>query len=698
MPIISTIGRRSFKTRALVFTIYALLLVGAVSMVYPFLLMVAGSSKSNADVSESRLIPRFLVDDEALWIKHLEGLFNESLVMMRQVHNSDAPRFYHIDRKNLEKKVDVAAADLRQATQRLLEARARKSLEAVKAAERSVKRAERALRQARWALRRRLGVPTRVNQAMVDAWRAFLQANPQPHYAYTIGYISAIRSRGVIPRAMRQLKNELIERFDGDLDRLNRQFGTQFRTWSLVNLDAEDYLLRRSNPSGEPFALVLRDFKARQPIESRYYFTPDGAYKELLLKTRYSRRIEQYNREHGTNYKSYDEVHLDRRVPTGASRTAKEREDWLTFVRKDLNVLWIRADDAAAPDYRRFLEAKYLDIATLNQAYGTKYDSFGSVPFTRMPPDEGRARSDWIAFLEGWKDPDTGKRYILADEHLRVHSTEFLFRDYLEQRYGTLDKLNAELGTSYTRWIDIAPPQIDMHYLAFEQSKRALRWEFLVRNYITVWDYMVLHGRGVLNTAIYCILAVACALLVNPLAAYALSRYKPPSAYKILLFLMLTMAFPPMVTAIPTFLMLRQFNMLNTFWALILPGMANGYSIFLLKGFFDSLPHELYESAELDGAGEFRIFWRITMSLSKPILAVIALGAFNAAYANFMFALLICQDEKMWTLMVWLFQLRQEAGQGVIFASLLIAAIPTFMIFAFCQKIIMRGIVVPVEK
>ena len=121
-------------------------------------------------------------------------------------------------------------------------------------------------------------------------------------------------------------------------------------------------------------------------------------------------------------------------------------------------------------------------------------------------------------------------------------------------------------------------------------------------------------------------------------------------------------------------------------------------SIFLLKGFFDSLPDELYESAELDGAGEFRMFWQITMSLSKPILAVIALGAFNMAYANFMFALLICQDEKMWTLMVWLFQLRERSGQGVIFASLLIAAIPTFLVFVFCQKIIMRGIVVPVEK
>jgi multiple sugar transport system permease protein len=161
---------------------------------------------------------------------------------------------------------------------------------------------------------------------------------------------------------------------------------------------------------------------------------------------------------------------------------------------------------------------------------------------------------------------------------------------------------------------------------------------------------------------------------------------------------MLTMAFPPMVTQIPVFLMLRRFNLLNTFAALVLPGLANGYAIFLLKGFFDSLPRELYESAEIDGASEWTMFWCITMNLSKPILSVIALQAFTVAYSNFMFALLICQDEKMWTLMVWLYELQQRSGQAVVYASLIIAAIPTFIIFALCQKIIIRGIVVPVEK
>ena len=209
---------------------------------------------------------------------------------------------------------------------------------------------------------------------------------------------------------------------------------------------------------------------------------------------------------------------------------------------------------------------------------------------------------------------------------------------------------------------------------------------------------LFLNGNAALNTVIYCFLAVLIQLLVNPLCAYGLSRYKPATTYKILLFLMLPMAFPAMVLGIPQFLLIKKLGLLNTFAALILPGMANGYSIFLLKGFFDSLPKELFESASIDGASEWCIFWNIAMTLSKPILSVIALGAFTAAYANFMMAFLLCQDKSMWTMMVYLYQLQQTASQAVGFAALIIAAIPTLLVFIFCQNIIIKGIVVPSEK
>ncbi|MCD8480638.1 MAG: hypothetical protein LRZ88_10795 [Candidatus Cloacimonetes bacterium] len=110
------------------------------------------------------------------------------------------------------------------------------------------------------------------------------------------------------------------------------------------------------------------------------------------------------------------------------------------------------------------------------------------------------------------------------------------------------------------------------------------------------------------------------------------------------------------------------------------------------------MPSEIFESARIDGAGEFRLFWQFTLFLSKPILAVIALGAFNAAYRNFLFAFIVCQDRSMWTLMVHIYELMQRASPGVGYAALVIAAVPTLGIFIFFQNIIIKGIVIPMEK
>lgn len=635
---ISTIGRRSTKVRALVFMIYGLLIAGAVTTVYPFLLMVAGSTKSAVDESEATLIPRFLFDDQVLWTKHVEGLTNESVGLISSTFN-------------------VQVEDFSQ-----------------------------------------LPLSSSTNEPFVDEWHAFLEQAQLPSEYYMIGYIHVPRgSRGVVPHGMRAFKAELSRRFGGDLSRLNQAMGTEFKDWRAFDVVPEVNLERYRKSEYTPLPMALREFKMRQGYGQRLYPSIDGFYRHYLI-SQYTRDVAAYNDAHGTQYESYFRIHLDRRLPAAATHNELQREDWQRFVRVVLNLAWMRADPESAPIYRAFLKAKYGKLERLNLQYGTDYTSYAKIPLIQELPRGGAALSDWDLFVQGWVDPETGQTHMLPIEMIRIHSTDFMFRDYLMQRHRTIEVLNATMKTLFYGWLDVVPPQRDAHQKIFEQNKASLRWEFLVRNYLTVIDYMMLHGRGVLNTVIYCSLAVLLALLVNPLAAYALSRYKPPSAYKILLLLMLTMAFPPMVTQIPVFLMLRELSLLNTFWALVLPGLASGYSIFLLKGFFDSLPGELYESAALDGAGEFRIFWQITMSLSKPVLAVIALGAFTSAYSNFMFALLICQDQQMWTLMVWLYQLQQRASMGVIYASLIVAAIPTFVIFILCQNIIMRGIVVPVER
>jgi len=637
MPIISRIGRKAPKVRLLVFAVYAVLIVGAVTMVYPFMVMLAGSTKTAVDVKDFAPIPTFWHDDAALYRKHIEGLFNESLDAMKIAYDADTPSF------------------------------------------------------------ERLEPPAAPNERLVAAWHAFLDGADLPHYTHALGYIEGKVSKS-IPMAEREFKAQLMDRFDGDVEAMNAAMGMEFPHWHAFLVVAEDYLSRRQRQLDLGFFRALREFKATQPRSLLYYFSAEGFYKTLFLKTQYSKKIDEYNRTHGTAYASYADVHLSRRLPEG---TDAERKDWQTFVRSTLNPLWIRADADARPLYQAFLEAKYGNITTLNRNYGTRYAAFENMPLVEEPPGEGIVLTDWEAFLGGWSDPDTGRLHILPAEMIRIHSVDFLFRDYLQETYGSIAAVNAALGTGAKDFIDIFPPQCDAHYLAFLDMRGDLKWEFTTRNYREVLAYLLFHGRGIVNTVIYCGGAVLLALIVNPLAAYAMSRYRIPTSYKILLLLMLTMAFPPMVTQIPVFLMLRELGLLNTFAALLLPGIANGYAIFLLKGFFDSLPRELYESASLDGASEWTMFWRITMSLSKPILAVIALQAFTLAYSNFMFALLICQDERMWTLMVWLYQLQQQGqdkGPGVIYASLVIAAVPTFLVFVFAQKVIMRGIVVPVEK
>lgn len=620
--------------RALHAGIYAVLLLGAATMVYPFLVMLSGSTKSAVDIKHNDLFPAFLHDDGVLYRKYVEGLFNESIDALNITYYSDYPAFD-----------DVVP-------------------------------------------------PRQVNERRVALWNRFLAEARLPAYAVAGGYMRAEFSR-TIPSGLRAFKAFLAARYGESIAEVNQALGMEFPGWNEFYVIPEGYYGRRRMPPEPELRSALWAFKARQPPGHRFAIAPEGFFKRLYLKNQYAGDIAEYNRAHGTDYPDYDAVHLSRRLPTG---TPRERRDWMVFVREILNLLWVRVDPAGAPAYRRFLEAKYGDIATFNRHYESDYNSFQEVPLIETPPFFGIALTDWNAVVNGWKDPETGTLHRIPAEALRVNSVEFLFRDFLSRQWASIEALNRHWGTEYGDFLDVLPPQREAHYQWYLENRDDLRWEFATRNYKTVFDYLIVHGRGIVNTAIYCGLSVLFALLVNPLAAYAMSRYKMASTYKVLLFLMLTMAFPPMVTQIPSFLLLRELRLLNTFAALVLPGIAQGYSIFLLKGFFDSLPRDLYESAQIDGASEWTMFWQITMSLSKPILAVIALQAFTLAYSNFMFALLICQDERMWTLMVWLYQLQQRSGQAVMYASLIIAAVPTLIIFLFCQNIIIRGIVVPVEK
>ena len=377
--------------------------------------------------------------------------------------------------------------------------------------------------------------------------------------------------------------------------------------------------------------------------------------------------------------------------------------------------------------YQTWLRTKFASIEDLNKAYIEENVAFQTV----QPPTEQLERatwkplaaqrySDWLEFKKTlpaeyripirttrlWQEylrttyknrlddvPDDQKGTATTFESIATKPTDLLYFKQLPERYrnGTAEELWA---TSHTGSMPIAASEKKFVSANAGEIKR----EFAGRNFRYVLDYILINGRAVLNTIIFCGLAILTQLVVNPLAAYALSRYPIKASGKILLFLLATMAFPAEVAMIPSFLLLKDLHLLNTFAALVLPGMASGYMIFLLKGFFDSLPTELFEAGQLDGAPETTLLARIAIPLTKPVLGYLALMAFMASYSTFMFAFLVAQDQKMWTLMVWVYQLQTTAPKAVVMAALALAALPTLLVFLFAQRVIMKGIVIPGDR
>ena len=289
------------------------------------------------------------------------------------------------------------------------------------------------------------------------------------------------------------------------------------------------------------------------------------------------------------------------------------------------------------------------------------------------------------------------KETAFPASYIKIQTSELKFREFAEKKYKNISDYNKVYTSSYKTFEEIRIPCELNDWFDLKENPGKIRMNFITRNYKEVSEYILLHGRAVINTAIFCFIIIFTTLTVNPMCAYALSRFSLSYSNKVLIFLLATMAFPAEVAMIPNFLMLKKLHMLNTYWALVLPGLASGYSIFILKGFFDSLPKEFYEAAQMDGAGEMKIFWDITLPLAKPILAYLALGAFVGAYTAFMFALLVCQDPSMWTIMVWLYEMQIWASPSLLMAALVVSAIPTLFIFGFAQRVIMRGVIIPVQ-
>ncbi|MEN6313144.1 MAG: carbohydrate ABC transporter permease [Clostridiaceae bacterium] len=185
---------------------------------------------------------------------------------------------------------------------------------------------------------------------------------------------------------------------------------------------------------------------------------------------------------------------------------------------------------------------------------------------------------------------------------------------------------------------------------------------------------------------------------ISSLAAYSLSKLKPKGHNYVLLFFVGTLMISEQTLLFPTYIMMYDFplihvNLINSFIAPVLAWSAWGWAIFLFKGFFDSVPNELMESARIDGANNLYIFGKIILPLSKPVFAVIILNTFMAVYNTFVVPLLLLPEENNWTLMVRIYAAQEgRATWNEVIIMLTFATIPVLIIYMFAQKYIVQGI------
>jgi len=212
-------------------------------------------------------------------------------------------------------------------------------------------------------------------------------------------------------------------------------------------------------------------------------------------------------------------------------------------------------------------------------------------------------------------------------------------------------------------------------------------------NYIEIFK-VVPYSRWFFNSTFIAATQTVLYLFVASLAGYTFSRLRFPGREAIFTLYLATLMVPGEVTLIPKFILMKELHLIDTFAAVILPGVFNAYGVFLLRQFFMTLPDSLEEAAILDGASYFRIYWNIILPLAGPALATLGLFSFMGAWNDFLWPLIVINSENMKPLSVGLasFHGLYETNWPYLMAASTVALIPIVIIFIVAQKYFVQGI------
>ncbi|MEK4425340.1 carbohydrate ABC transporter permease [Solibacillus sp. FSL K6-1523] len=202
------------------------------------------------------------------------------------------------------------------------------------------------------------------------------------------------------------------------------------------------------------------------------------------------------------------------------------------------------------------------------------------------------------------------------------------------------------------------------------------------------------------NSLVVALVSTFALIIVSSLAAYAFSKLQFKGKNILFIIFISSLMIPKEVMIVPLFRIIQDFGMVNTLSGMIFPNVATAFGVFLLKGFFDTIPDSLREAAKIDGASEFKIFYKIMLPLAKPGIGALFILNFVQVWNDYLWQLVVGQDKASKTLMVGVATLMQDLNPNFAYkmAGATVAAIPMLLIFIFFQKYFTKGITLGSDK
>lgn len=247
-----------------------------------------------------------------------------------------------------------------------------------------------------------------------------------------------------------------------------------------------------------------------------------------------------------------------------------------------------------------------------------------------------------------------------------------------------------------------AAPVVLLFVTAFKPDSEIVRFESFLPQQPTLGNFRHFVefpeeaplGRWFVNSLTVASSLTFLVLLVDSLAAFVLARLRPPGWKWVLVFIVATMMVPAQVLFAPLYLLLSQFRMLDTYWALILPPAASPFGVFLIYQFMRQTPLEIEEAARLDGCSNWQLYWHIMLPLSRPVLATLGIFVFIGSWNDFLGPLIYLDSLRNYTLPVGiaLFQSSYVVEYGLTLAASVICTLPALVAFLLFSRHIIRGL------